>query len=295
MQQVGTAVGAGGEVAGLGQLQRRLQRRGVRVAACRGHHPVGEPVPVHGTGDRVRGFVEGACRERAEPAGAFAGATTDGVDEQVQRQQGGGVGLGRGHRLFRPGTDVHGQLGRLGQGGAGAVRHRERAGPLPAGRPGDLQQVVRAAALADRDEQDVPQVRTGPVQRRGGRGDQPGGQPEQDLDEVSGVVRGVVAGPTRGEQHEPRRTFGDTAGHRGELRVVPRQVVEHAGLLVDLRSHVVAGRVVHVLTPFRAGRLVPEGEVAEGEVAEGGVAEGRKSVRTTSRTFNLPAEGYVPG
>ena len=238
MQQVCAGERMGGHVGGLHQLQGGLTRRRVGVPTSGGHQSVGEPVARRQLRDLLAAIHKGLGSVGDRPGGCGVPAP-EGVDDEPERQQLGGVRLGGRDRTFGTGQDVELQLCGVPEGTLGVVRDRKRR-RAPGSRGADgLDEVRGATTLADREQQDVGEVRPGSVGRhRRGRG-QASGEAEGDLDQVLRVQRRVVTRATRCEQDEPRAPVmdgrGEGAGPRHGLR--GEEAGECLGLFGDLGGH----------------------------------------------------------
>ena len=98
----------------------------------------------------------------------------------------------------------------------GVVGDRERLRTGCSRRAHNLDQIRRAAALADADDERVGQIGTGAVDRDRRRRREAGRDAEADLGQVGAVERGVVGRAASSEDDVLRARFGDAGGHRGD-------------------------------------------------------------------------------
>ena len=241
MQQVRAGERLCRKIGRLHQFQRRLAGGGIAVAAPGGDQALREPVALR---DRVHPFVGGqhALAEVGQGAGGRAVAAADAVEQQVQREQFGGVGLRRRHRAFRSGEHVDVQFGGVGEGGVRVVGDGDGERALGARDLDGGDEVRGPAGLADGDHEDAVEAGPRTVERhRRGRG-QPGGQAVLDLHQVLGVEGGVVAGAAGDEQHESWCVGRDPLCRGGELLgALGQQPAPHLRLLGDLGGHELSG------------------------------------------------------
>jgi hypothetical protein len=171
------------------------------------------------------------------------------------------------------GSHVHDQFARAGQRRLRVVRHGQRLRARLAGDAHHLDQVGRATALADSDDERVAQVGPGTEHRDGGRARQAGRDPQPDLGQVRRVERGMIRRAARGEHDVPWPPGRDSGSDpRDRLRVrAGEEPGEHLRLLGDVRRHARAAlrhrrpprshrahyprivcAVLHIQAPFRS-------------------------------------------
>ena len=134
------------------------------------------------------------------------------------RQQLGGVGLGRGDRPFRAGRERDRPVGGRGQRRGGLVGDRDGRRALGAGRRDDGDDVRRGARLADPDDERVGEVGRGAVERHDRRRPEPDRQPVPDAEDVLRVDRRVVGRAAGGDDDVPRRAVAERGGERLDRR-----------------------------------------------------------------------------
>ena len=144
VQQIGAGERLRSDVGRLHQLEGGLASGRVRVAAGRGHQPGREAVALRQLAD-VGVVHDHLVGQGGQRLGRRPVAAAQPVDDQIEREQLGRVGLGRGHGALFPRQHVDLELSRLGQRGSGLVGDRQGEGTLF---PGDLQRLdeVRRAA-----------------------------------------------------------------------------------------------------------------------------------------------------
>ena len=193
-------------------------------------------------GRATRASVSGMAATAARSAGSSASA----ADSSGDREQLGGVGLGRGDRPFRAGA-------RARSSGPAAARQRRlrlvgdrdrrralaRASAMTATMSGDAPDWLMPMTSASRD------VRRRAVDRDDRRRPEPDRQPMPDAEHVLGVDRGVVGGAAGGDDDVATAARAQRRGDRLDVvGLVGEEPGGDLGLLADLvaERHRAAGR-----------------------------------------------------
>ncbi len=205
MQQVGARKALGYHVAGLHQLQRKLEGAGVVQAAAQHDGVLHEPIALGAAGDikLERKRAAGPFRNPRQIVQRNIGAQC--VSEQIQQQQLPGVGFRRGDALFAAGMHQEQVLRDLRQCAGSLGGDPDSARALIAG---PLQHDVGIGGLTglrNRHHQYAIEAERSVVEREDGRRGQGHGNSSGHLEQVAPELRRIVGSAARGQHDQTRR------------------------------------------------------------------------------------------